>query len=54
MDNDKLNKIADDLVELAGGYNPKGFFIIGLGGVAVGFFVGGLFGMLIGLSTSWS
>ena len=48
MNNDKLRKVADDLVELAGGYNPKGLLIVVLSGLALGFLMGGFLGRSIG------
>ena len=49
MNNDKLRKVADDLVELAGGYNPKGLLIVVLSGLALGFLMGGFLAMRVGI-----
>ena len=49
MNNDKLRKVADDLVELVGGYNPRGLSILVLSGLAIGFLVGGFLAMWVGI-----
>ncbi len=49
MNNDKLRKLVDDLVELAGGYNPRGLLIVVLSGLALGFLVGGFLAMRFGI-----
>ena len=48
MEGNSLKRIADDLVELAGGYNPKGVIVAVLVGLATGFLLGGLLGSLFG------
>ena len=49
MNNDKLRRVVDDLVELAGGYNPRGLLIVVLSGLALGFLVGGFLAMRFGI-----
>jgi len=49
MNNEKLGKLVDDLVELAGGYNPRGLLIVVLSGLALGFLVGGFLAMRLGI-----
>ena len=49
MNNDKLRRVIDDLVELAGGYNPRGLLIVALSGLALGFLVGGFLAMRFGI-----
>ena len=49
MNNDKLRKVSDDLVELAGGYNPRGLLIVVLSGLTLGFLVGGFLAMRFGI-----
>ncbi len=49
MNNDKLRRVVDDLVELAGGYNSRGLLIVVLSGLALGFLVGGFLAMRFGI-----
>ena len=49
MASNGVNKVADDLVELAGGYNRRAFCVLVLIALALGFLLGGLLGIQCGI-----